>query len=145
MKEENEKYLFTRFSKFFGVLNNPQDNLMCFGFEHGDGWYTIILTLMEEIEKVCTETNTSIQVQQVKEKFGTLRFYIQFNGSTQKDETIRKQAYERIYELIERAEARTEFVCEGCGEPSVQPNPSQGWVRTLCEKCWNEYKKAHYY
>lgn len=58
------------------------------------------------------------RVVQVKEKFGTLRFY-----ADQVDE--RAQAY------IDFAEHMSGRVCEVCGAPGKLGG--KGWIRTLCE------------
>jgi hypothetical protein len=55
---------------------------------------------------------------QVKEKFGTLRFYI--NGGD-----------EAILHYIEMAEAMSAHTCEECGQPGKLR--SGGWIRTLCD------------
>lgn len=143
MNDANEQYLFTRFNQFFSDRKDPREDLMCFGFEHGDGWYDIILQLLIDIEEVCHDTNTSIRVMQVKEKYGTLRFYVQVTAGHQPDESIRKHAYDTIHALIANAEAQTEYVCEQCGAKAVQPNPSQGWIMTMCKNCWKQYLKQH--
>jgi len=60
---------------------------------------------------------------QVKEKFGTLRFY--YHGG---DEYIRA--------LVSYAETLSCYTCEDCGamDVSVARN-GDGWIRTTCERC----------
>lgn len=55
--------------------------------------------------------------RQVKEKFGTLRFYV--DGAT-----------EEQYAYIAFAEALTARTCEVCGAQGERRE--EGWVRTLC-------------
>jgi len=57
---------------------------------------------------------------QVKEKFGTLRFY----GNNFTDE---------MDKLVDAAERKSAKTCEYCGKPGKQRNG--GWVRTLCNTC----------
>ena len=64
---------------------------------------------------------TGFAVQQVKEKFGTLRFY--HPG---------KEAIDRYVRLAERLSSVT---CEECGKRGA-PNDS-GWIRTQCNDCHN--------
>src|SRR3546814_4106154 len=46
------------------------------GFEHGDGWSELIAALCATLNEILeSEPGASIGVKQVKEKFGTLRFY----------------------------------------------------------------------
>lgn len=55
---------------------------------------------------------------QVKEKFGTLRFYYDGGNST-------------IDGMVRMAEAMSSRTCEECGAPGK--STSGGWIRTLCE------------
>lgn len=66
-----------------------------------------------------TSANTGFNVQQVKEKFGTLRFYSPGND-----------AIRRYIRLAERLSAMT---CEVCGE-SGKLDSNSGWYRTLCPR-----------
>ena len=56
---------------------------------------------------------------QVKEKWGTLRFYMQ--GGT-----------EEMHEFIRESEQKSAVTCELCGKLGTIRN--QGWVRTLCDE-----------
>ena len=58
-------------------------------------------------------------VSQVKEKFGTLRFYI--NGGT-----------EEHYNYISFAESMSAHICETCGKPGKLLG--RGWVYTACKE-----------
>jgi hypothetical protein len=61
------------------------------------------------------------RASQVKEKFGTLRFYMTCGT-------------EEMDLLIDVAEAVSEITCEVCGLPGVLRN-DYGWFRTLCDTC----------
>jgi hypothetical protein len=65
----------------------------------------------EEAEKVPT-------VVQVKEKFGTLSFYVQ-------------GASEEHYNYISFAESMSGNTCEECGSPGKRLG--RGWIYTACE------------
>ena len=62
---------------------------------------------------------------QVKEKFGTLRFYM----TTETEE---------MSALIREAEERSAVTCEECGSPGTCRDG--GWILTLCDKCAVERK-----
>lgn len=64
-----------------------------------------------------------VEAVQVKEKFGTLRFYIA-GGNDKMDS------------LISFAENLSGCTCEECGRPGTQDNG--GWIKTLCEECRGE-------
>jgi hypothetical protein len=93
-------------------------------FECGDGWFDILDRLSSKIEKLLKEQkekypNDEIfpSVAQVKEKFGTLRFYI----------TV---AIDEIYNLIDEAEKESSKICEICGKEGKLNNGP--WYQTLC-------------
>lgn len=68
---------------------------------------------------VAKEPIPQVEAVQVKEKFGTLRFY--YEGG---DEYIRG--------LVTMAEAMSAYTCEVCGAPGEARGG--GWIRTLCDK-----------
>ena len=144
---------------------------MCWGFEHGDGWYNIIDMMCANIQhhidrtrkdrhdalvwnralsramradfstysrlktwqqkwidealgdpepqlKIVPQACWQVVASQVKEKFGTLRFY--YSGG------------DDIVSGIERmAESMTAVTCETCGAPGK--SRSGGWIQTLCD------------
>ena len=56
-------------------------------------------------------------ILQIKEKFGTLRFY--YSGGT-----------DRVRTLVGFAESMSACTCEKCGAPGRAS--SKGWIKTLC-------------
>jgi len=90
---------------------------IAFGFECGDGWYKLLDDLMTEIEKIDTEKK--VEVHQVKEKSGGLRFYAE-NTSNE------------IEDIISRYMDRSYQTCEICGQPGK--TNKKGWLRTACKE-----------
>ena len=84
-----------------------------FRVECGDGWGALIDPLIEGCK---TE---GVQIHQIKEKFGGLRFY------TDGGESLGLRA------AIDRAERQSYRVCEVCGEPGIKR--LGGWIKTLCD------------
>ncbi|TKI69370.1 hypothetical protein FCU45_07595 [Sulfurimonas crateris] len=102
---------------------DPMKSLLSFGFEVGRGWFPLIAKLSEDIQKILdSDPELNIRVVQVKEKYGSLRFYA--HGDTGRE----------IDALIEKAEEESENICENCGKPAV-PQKSKGWIKTRCEEC----------
>lgn len=98
-----------------GADEGPQKNLMCFGFECGDGWYDLIFELSRQISELSPMTKAF----QVKEKFGTLRFYVD-------------TALDPVFDIINDFEDCSGKICEECGEPGkINGGP---WIKTLCDK-----------
>jgi hypothetical protein len=80
MRKELEEKLARRWPSWFGRAGNPRSSPMAWGFEHGDGWFNILWRLCVDLEPMAMEiekeTGECFLVLQVKEKLGTLRFYI---------------------------------------------------------------------
>jgi hypothetical protein len=126
MKQEYDTYLCTTFPKMFVNRYKPMtETTMCWGFECGDGWFNIINQLCANIQHHIDWKNRKeevvpqVTVDQVKEKFGSLRFY--FTGG---DDYIRGMAT--------MAESMSGVTCEQCGNPGS--TWGRGWLTTLCEK-----------
>lgn len=109
---------------------------MCWGFP-GRGWFLIIWNLSEQLEKMILALPDKIgdnwenprndcRASQVKEKFGTLRFYMA--ASTQEME-----------DLIDKAEELSRVTCEQCGAPGKLRG--RGWLYTACDKHTKEEDK----
>lgn len=93
------------------------------GFDIGPGWYHIVEELCNNIawhlSYLTEDARPDFKVVQVKEKFASLRFYVENT-----DETIRN--------MIDRAETQADRSCEVCGDPGVRRN--SGWLRVLCDE-----------
>jgi hypothetical protein len=68
-------------------------------------------------------TIPQVTLDQVKEKFGTLRFY--YTGGD-----------EYIHGMVTMAESMSGVTCEDCGAPAETHGP--GWIRTICDPCEQE-------
>ena len=140
MREELDKQLCEKYPKIFADRYKPMtETAMCWGFSCGEGWYNIIDQLCaniqhhidwhnEQHERLLKDNPHNLKIpeqvaqvvaDQVKEKFGTLRFY--YSGG---DSYIRG--------LVSMAESMSSVTCETCGAPGTTSGP--GWIRTLCEE-----------
>ena len=142
MRDELDRTLCEKYPKIFvDRYASMTETCMCWGFEHGDGWYQIIDSLCANIqhhidynnknfEKGYTQYKQVPQVvaTQIKEKFGTLRFY--YDGG---DDVIGG--------MVSMAESWSAVACEECGVPGTQN--SRGWIKTLCETHRKE-REQHY-
>lgn len=63
-----------------------------------------------------------VEAAQVKEKFGGLRFYVNF-------------ADEYTYGMIGIIEGLSYKICEHCGSMKNVSQNKRGWIKTLCRKC----------
>ena len=124
MSPELTKQLYDKFPDLFKEKDlPPEQSNMCWGFECSDGWYNIIFTLCSLIQihqKSQTPDYKPVVVQQVKEKFGTLRFY--YTGG---DDTV--------LGMVAYAEAISGMTCEVCVDRGTT-DWKRSWVRTVCSK-----------
>jgi hypothetical protein len=173
MKQELDDLLCKRYPNIFADRNRTMtETAMCWGFEHGDGWYNIIDQLCANIQSHIDQSVKNNQwdlkynamvtkalagditeleeyyngyynaddrmketleqglknvrpvipqvvAEQVKEKFGTLRFY--YRGGD-----------DYISGLVSMAESMSAVTCEVCGDPGE--SRGNGWISTLCDK-----------
>lgn len=81
------------------------------------GWNNLITELLKDLDS--SEYNWDCCILQVKEKFGTLRFYV---GA----------ADNKTWERIQQAEHDSAKICMHCGEPGRVYY--DGWMAALCPK-----------
>lgn len=113
--------------QYYNSLTDTPDHRLCFslfGVECGKGWYKLITPIVKEITKVNKELKTNIHIHQIKEKYGTLRFYSSGN--------------DKIFDMIDKAEDKSWNVCEVCGTEKDIVH-TMGWITTYCRTCRNKY------
>jgi hypothetical protein len=99
------------------AFDNPTD--MMVGINNvGTGWHQLIKDLEEKLNAI----DPNFELLQVKEKFGSLRYYTSFTA-------VDGQA--RFDALISIAEETSDHICEVCGQPG-ENTPTRGWYKTLC-------------
>jgi hypothetical protein len=82
--------------------------------EVGDGWALIVEELITGLKAVGWDGD----LQQIKEKFGGLRFYV-------------GNATSEMHSLIDAAEQKSLKTCEVCGSPGETRD--RLWIKTLCD------------
>lgn len=111
MKLELSKKLSEKYSHLFRKA---------FYFECGDGWYDLIDALGKKLDPLCAELGDSFFADQVKKKYGGMRFYM--NDSNDK-----------MDDLISEAEKKSFSICHSCGSKST--TQANVWEAPLCAKC----------
>jgi hypothetical protein len=105
--------------------NTPKDPFSLFGIEHGYGWYGLTLPIIEEIRLYnIANPDNQIYIDQIKEKFGSLRIYV--SGEP-----------DYLDAMIKKAEYESNYICEICGARG-NTEKIDGWYWTLCD----DHKKA---
>ena len=125
MNDTLDKLLVQKYPKIFqNRYLPPKESCMFWGFEHGDGWFHIIDSLCFNIQNYIDlkkDIVPQVVARQVKEKFGTLRFY--YDGG---DDVIDG--------MVSIAETFSSVICEDCGAPGKLVESNTGWLHTACEE-----------
>ena len=130
MTPEEDKRLCKEFPILYAQRHgNMRSTSMCWGFECGSGWFKLVRGLSAKLEAInrTVPEDEQIHAMQVKEKFGTLRFYTNWSN-------------EKASDLIDAAEKKSARICETCGRPGKLRGT--GWLTTLCSKCWKKSQEA---
>lgn len=89
-------------------------------FEFDAGWNNLIADLCEEIS--IADKRKEVIVQQIKEKYSTLRFYT-------------NSRLKRINNIITRYEKISANTCEVCGNAGhIRVLKNFPWYKTLCDR-----------
>ena len=131
MKQELQEKLFSKYPKIFGDRTKPMtETCMCWGIETGCGWYDIIDTLCQaitntystsleidevdakhlgvephkfkdEVSYIYSVNCPQVVAQQVKEKFGELRFYWQFEFNNDIKYLLETKKYPKLDTILD--------------------------------------------
>jgi|CXWL01.1.fsa_nt_gi hypothetical protein len=120
MDKELQKKLMSSFPTIYGNLDGP---ILSWGFECGNGWFELLFELSSRIESELRKVpDAKIIVQQVKEKFGTLRYYY----------SLVNLGYDVIEPIVTEYENKSENTCAVCGKFGKLRDGS--WLVTLCDE-----------
>jgi len=166
MKKVLEEQLIKKYPSIFGTLLNKPKVVkfilpIYFGVDTGDGWYDLLYELCGRLVQIEKNFGIITIADQIKEKFGGLRFYHHcdlnrekmksykrngtwhytwvMNGDVKLSKPEKEFKIEKIWGeidgLVSMAEAMSYRICEQCGLPG-KPNDA-GWITTLCDNCRN--------
>lgn len=129
MKARLDAYLVKKCPTLFvDRFASMQTTAMCWGFDCGDGWYALLKEACLALEPIMAALKAKdpeayslgyFRATQIKEKYGTLRFYL--SGNTPETDAI-----------IAKAEKRSAVTCEQCGKPGKMRG--RGWLYTACNR-----------
>jgi hypothetical protein len=108
MNAELTERLYNDFPQLYlGRTKSTAESSMSWGFQCDDGWYELIRCLSLQLTNYAnSHPNAVVEVAQVKEKFGWLRFHLIEDD----DATL---------EMIELVCVRSRTTCELTGQPGV--------------------------
>lgn len=157
MKAEHEKELFELAPILYsGHKESMRHCLMCFGFECEDGWFYPLRSLSAQVEAkniLMRKYGVYIKATQVKEKFGTLRFYYEvrvvlpwwkrlaqwvldtlrierYIDGSQAQHTLVTAADTWMEEMVNKCEKECYGVCEICGN-QIDDESESVWCKRV--------------
>ena len=120
IKNKFYRLLFTKYNKFNNFLYKHKSLRFI---------YFYLSKLSKKINPEYIKLNNlGLEITQIKEKFGGLRFYYQGGDSN-------------IDGMVTLAEDLSYSTCELCGSTKNVSQSNNGWIYTRCEDCHNKIKK----
>lgn len=129
-EEKYDEFVASLEAKYPEMFAKPYGGLCI-----GEGWWPIIDALCNQIHHYVKWKNEQrdkynrgdgcppVVIEQIKEKFGGLRFYYQGGN-------------DMIDGMVRMAESWAARHCEVCGKPGKSRDG--GWIRTLCDEHANK-------
>ena len=143
MNKELEAKLVKEFPTIFkDIYGDPKKTCMAWGCACGDGWFDIIRDTCLHWEFIGKKAGIQIVATQIKEKFGTLRFYHTLANDQECKNLLTEDDKNGWWHLImaidNLAHYRSSITCEDCGSGDFVETKSTvpgRWIKTLCETC----------
>lgn len=133
MREELELQLVKKYPKIFrNYKGDPTKTCMAWGMTCGNGWYDILDRCCEELSQF-----EGVYAEQVKEKFGGLRFYLNIEAGLYDNNP---DLWKKLHEITGKAEAASFETCEDCGKPNDKRRSFHGWIHGICQECFDKMK-----
>lgn len=140
---------------------NKMDNIyQKNGVEFGSGWFRLIYDLCQEIKDRYYQDELSIDIipEQIKQKFGGLRYYysfkeiplklqaldvigefsIRFTPYKEDEDDVKKKLRKDIAAIVRSYENKSKSICENCGKEGFIRD-DMIWLMTLCDACFSSY------
>jgi hypothetical protein len=106
-KQDFESYLLEKYPHLFKNLKEDiYKSCMGWGLEVDSGWYWVIDLMAEKLENVRKVSGVSCVFDQIKEKFGTSRFYYHGSFDFNNSKIKRILYYNFIYKIFPSIEIR---------------------------------------
>lgn len=98
-----------------------------------EGWHDLIDDLSRKISEAADRfPHRSVTVVQIKEKFGGLRYYLNY-------EDMNDDSIHVIEKIVRDTESKSYKICEDCSGEADICSPKHYWMKTLCMNCRSKY------
>lgn len=101
------------------------------------GWFDLTQKCLEELNELSEKFNSSIEISQIKEKFGELRIYFNLNHNFCEINTKEfiNDLYVKIHHIINKYVELSIKTCINCGNNENVYKEKGYWNERLCENC----------
>ena len=152
MNKKLQQKLFRKYPLIFQDRSKGLDkSRMREGICCGDGWYSLIDDVCEQLQFLGKRFGVLVTFFQVKEKLAGLRLYIntpEYNSdfgcrrpclrlSLQQKKTVQKI----IHRIVHYGECQSYIRCEDCGDYRHGSKQNGSWLYALCDNCWQKICK----
>ncbi len=107
-------------------MDHGNDSEYLTGWEH----------LFEEADRLISALDPEYKIIQIKEKFGSLRYYFEHSEGCELDKEVSKLLWQQVGDIEDHAGT----ICERCGDPSERKTRSH-WITTICDGCYEIHIK----
>lgn len=151
-----DRYPYMFAGEMVGIHSSPRAERLAYAIDIEPGWLELIEQLCAGIHaivpsKLKRDDGKGFHIRQIKEKFGTLRFYWDVGIgphepmridifspaggliSLQSRRTDRERWRARVNKLIAVAEQRSGQMCFVCSAPGRPRRDEHGWIYTSCD------------
>ena len=135
-RDEYDKYMCEKYPDFFEQRNwDMRKTCMCWGFDIGPGWYWILDELCQSLKLISNIAGIGIAFVQIKEKFGSGRFYYNMKPSEKLSREENELLETIISQTISDAERKCVYVCAECAKYKDEIIRTGYWDHDACEEC----------
>lgn len=133
---EFDKFMCEKFPMLFAQRYKPMnETCMCWGFCIGKGWYPLLHEMCEKIMLICNGCDFKVEFVQIKEKFGSGRFYFQGgNIGASSDNNKSDVFYDLISDVVSNYEDISNHICAETGKWYDDKISLDGWIYDCCAK-----------
>lgn len=137
-----EKGILNKYKKF--ISNDEREPIVMFGIEAPKGWLPVIKEMFETIDFYSEAENLEIEVHQIKEKFGEIRFYYSISTPEGMDEDIKELVIDKFRDNMDALENKANHTCGKCSKEIPSERIKMGnYISPYCKECVEEINNYH--
>lgn len=134
-----EQFAEMMYNTFPDQFKSEGDRFIRRGFEIGPGWHNRVYSLCKELDIIQKTHNITVKFIQIKEKFGSGRFYYDIIDNASEPRT-------NLHNIIDNMVAEAEISCGKIdiitGDPIDKPLNINGWIFPMSQQTYDKRKEG---